>query len=699
MLQSPRPIAADELPASARLAVCSRGILAIPHLSVFFDGRPCMPMDRGPAEAVVGWGNRRSGLRARREAARRGIPLVLLEDGFMRSVGLGKLGAPPLSLVADDVGMYFDARAPSRLERLLADLSWFTPALRIEAVSGLGRWRAERLSKYNVGADELPGATPSRVLLIDQVRGDASIAGALACEATFARMLAEALATHGAARLAVRIHPDVVAGRARGYLAERARAAGVAILDPNLSSHAALDVADAVWTVSSAIGFEAVLRGIHVRTFGVPFYAGFGLTEDVATGAEAALARRGMSRTLVEMFAAAFLVYARYADPVTRRAISFDQAVDRLLDWRHRTNEFAARRTLACGFSWWKRPSAAIFLGAAARPVQFVARAQTRLLPKARRDGVSRIALWGVTEPDGFADQARAHGLAVARVEDGFIRSVGLGSDFRPAGSLVVDDLGIYYDALSPSRLEAILQANDFSQAALERARLLRKHLVASSTTKYNLGAAKLDVSSRAQGRPAILVAEQVPGDASLHFGAGAVSTNLGLLEAARRERPDAFVIYKEHPDVVAGNRRGRLPPATLSRNADLIVSDGDIASLFPEVEEVHVVSSLAGFEALCRGMRVVVWGRPFYAGWGLTNDRTAIPRRTRKLTLDALVAGTLIAYPRYIDPLSQVPCSVEEFLDTLDVLRARGPEPRQPYAARQLRRLGRWLASLPWHG
>lgn len=700
---TPEVLAIDRLPSTAVLGVCSAGILSLPHLPAFLGDHACRRLGRGPFGAVVGWGNRRSGLRARREAGARGVPLVLLEDGFIRSAGLGKLGAPPVSLVVDDIGIYFDARAPSRLEWLLSDTSWLTPALQREAHLGLERWRHERLTKYNTGIDTGRDTGKDtgkpRILVIDQVRGDASIPGALATEATFARMFDEALASYGAARLSVRSHPDVTAGRARGYLMERARRAGVAMLDPALSAHAALDGAEAIWTVSSAIGFEAILRGKAVKTFGVPFYAGFSLTSDAAdmsdSAVAAAFARRGGQCAIEDMFAAAFLVYARYADPVTRAAVTFDQAVDRLIDWRQRVGDLAGGRTVAFGFSRWKRASASVFLGGSATPVTFAGRARPSALTKARTDGATRVAVWGTNEPAGFAETVRDEGLALMRVEDGFIRSVGLGSDLRPAGSLVIDDLGIYYDARTPSRLETRLQGGDFPKPLLARAARLRERLVATSTTKYNLGSPALDLAALAEGRPAILVAEQVPGDASLRYGSGAFSTNLELLTAVRREHPDAFIAYKEHPDVVAGNRKGRLSRSALMPLADNVVSDGDIAALFGQVQAVHVISSLAGFEALCRGTPVVVWGKPFYAGWGLTDDREAIPRRTRRVTLDELVAATLILYPRYIDPISGVPCAVEAFLDTLDALRAAGPPPRQTLIARNLGRVKRWLMAL----
>ncbi|WP_272873649.1 hypothetical protein [Candidatus Accumulibacter phosphatis] len=73
------------------------------------------------------------------------------------------------------------------------------------------------------------------------------------------------------------------------------------------------------------------------------------------------------------------------------------------------------------------------------------------------------------------------------------------------------------------------------------------------------------------------------------------------------------------------------------------------MSDLLHEVDEVHSLTSLTGFEALLRGKKVVCYGQPFYAGWGLTVDLMPPPRRTRTLTLDELVAGVLIMYPAYL--------------------------------------------------
>jgi capsular polysaccharide export protein len=170
-----------------------------------------------------------------------------------------------------------------------------------------------------------------------------------------------------------------------------------------------------------------------------------------------------------------------------------------------------------------------------------------------------------------------------------------------------------------------------------------------------------------APGRRRILVPGQVEDDLSvMRGGAGAVRGNLDLLRAVRAAEPEAFIVFKPHPDVEAGYRRGGVADGAAAGLADLVLEKVPIAPLLGQVDAVHTITSLAGFEALLRGLPVTCWGRPFYAGWGLTQDRAPIPRRARRLSLDELVAGALILHPRYQDPVTLLPTTPEALLDRL---------------------------------
>jgi capsular polysaccharide export protein len=189
--------------------------------------------------------------------------------------------------------------------------------------------------------------------------------------------------------------------------------------------------------------------------------------------------------------------------------------------------------------------------------------------------------------------------------------------------------------------------------------------------SKYNLQVRPTLDASAAGDRKKVLVPGQVEGDASVILG-GESCSNLAMLRTVRQAEPDAFIIFKEHPDVTAGNRRGRIAEADVHALADLVVRDVDIIACVEAVDQVHTLTSLTGFEALLRGKPVVTYGWPFYAGWGLTTDRAkGVGPIRRKIDLDALVAGALMAYPLYLDPISWLPCDAQTFVDRIRILRA----------------------------
>lgn len=369
-----------------------------------------------------------------------------------------------------------------------------------------------------------------------------------------------------------------------------------------------------------------------------------------------------------------------WLDPYTRGRITLERALDIAGDvLRHRSR--VSRRSVAVGVTRWKRPAARAFLTGPNGEPEF-ARSPADAVAAAKACS-GRIVAWASRKSADDAERAaEAAGVAFGRIEDGFLRSVGLGSAFTTPLSLVLDEGGIYYDPSRPSDLETLLAGADIPDALITRAAALRARLVAESVTKYNVGDADRLVVPN--GAFVTLVPGQVEDDASILKGAGAVRTNLELLAAARARRPDAYIIYKPHPDVVAGYRAGAMSDAQALAHANAVASNGSIASLYPICHAVETITSLSGFEALMRGLQVTTHGQPFYAGWGLTEDLAPQPRRGRARSLDELVAAALILYPLYVDPVSGLPCGPETALDRLVEARARAMTPR-----------GRLLASL----
>jgi capsular polysaccharide export protein len=258
--------------------------------------------------------------------------------------------------------------------------------------------------------------------------------------------------------------------------------------------------------------------------------------------------------------------------------------------------------------------------------------------------------------------------------------------------SWVIERSGMYYDATAPSDLENMLQDGAFDAALLQRARALREAIVASGVTKYNVGAG--DWQRPPGDRHVVLVPGQVESDASIAYGAPGVKSNLGLLQAVRERRPDAWLVYKPHPDVLANKRAGDAGIESARRWCDEVVTDVPMHRLLERVDEVQVLTSLAGFEALLRGKPVVCHGHPFYAGWGLTEDVHAHPRRRRRVTLDELVAAALIVYPTYVSRSSGAYTTPERALHELAHWDSSAP-PAEALWLRAVRRLKHWRNGL----
>lgn len=349
--------------------------------------------------------------------------------------------------------------------------------------------------------------------------------------------------------------------------------------------------------------------------------------------------------------AMARLSVTAFEDPFTGASLNALQAAELCGFWRKLVD---SNRDIAAGvgFAFWKQNHVAPLLWGGSGALPFL-RASNGIQPD------RAVALWRAKAAPDLIDELQRRQTSLIEVEDGFLRSKGLGADCVPPLSITVDRLGAHFDPTQPSELEMLLQEGRIEDGLLTRAQELRRLIVSAGMGKYGHG---FEVLDRPAGRRRhILVPGQVEDDRAVITGGCGLTSNLELLRRVREEAPDSYILYKPHPDVLAGHRRGAIAEGTCLRYADKVVGDVPIASLIEMVDEVHVNTSLAGFEALLRDKQVTTYGVPFYAGWGLTNDLGPVPaRRSAKRTIDELVAATLLLYPRYLDPVTGLPCPAE---------------------------------------
>ncbi len=663
-----------------RVAVFTWGLWRAPHLAALLGADEVVPLPATAAriDAVAGWGRNENTRRPRRFAERHGLPFLALEDGWFRSYGHPADGAPALSMVVDDLGVHYDPGEPSRLERILAEEPRDGDLERARAC--LARIRAAGLGRTNDAARR-PLDDGPRVLVVRQPESDPALRFGAAAPGAFDAVLEAAIRENDGARVYV-LDEGLDAGGG-------ALPAGVTRIGREASPQALVADVDRVYVQSSSVGFHALLAGTPVTTFGAPFYAGWGLTDDRAPTPR----RRARTLTVEALFAGAALRYARYVDPETGERCEAEALLAHLALQREAGPAHLPRprRAVAVGFTSWKRSFLPSFLRAPGREVRFAQDARTA---EPLLDQDAALIAWGARPDPALTRAAEARGAAVWRMEDGFLRSVGLGSDLNAPASLALDPVGIYYDPSRPSALEALLQDAELTDAELARARALRERIVEARISKYNVGFARRVGPPPGDQRAAVLAIGQVEDDASIQLGCVDVRRNEDLLREARIARPDAFLMYKPHPDVVSGNRVDDLPLHVAAQLCDEVVIDAALADCLDVAEEVHTMTSLVGFEALLRGKRVVCYGQPFYSGWGLTEDRHPHPRRTRRRGLDELVACALLRYPTYVHPISRGYTTPERIVDHLE--RARRPERLQrSWAGRQLARGRNYLREM----
>ncbi len=624
---------------------------------------------KGPEVPFLGWGRKRTGQWAVRLARWRGRKFILLEDGFIRSFGLGSQGAAPLSIVADDRGIYYDATEPSRLEHLLNQGDFVSDReLMDRACEAITTIRQNHISKYNPAAAEnkydfmgQARRDKKSVLVIAQTQGDLSLKYGMGDLFSTDEVLKAARKENPDATLYIKIHPDVLSGRKKSDISPRQIPGDFIIIDEDIEPYALLQHIDIVYTKTSQMGFEALLAGRQCVCFGVPFYAGWGVTDD-----RVPCKRRKAKRSVEEIFAAAYLLYSDYFDLQTGKPSDIFGTLSTIIQERERRSS-RDPEAYFFGFSLWKHSFIRSFMPEI-KTIHFINPLfRQDPLEVAKKKGLgerSQIYLWGKRRFDTLEVYAKTHGIALFRMEDGFVRSVGLGSDLTRPYSLVVDGRGIYFDPAEESDLEHLLNFHTFTQEELDRAKRLRRFLVENQFSKYNHSKNSV-VSGLPKKKKILLVPGQVEDDASICYGAKGMN-NLQLLQKVRAAAPEAYLIYKPHPDVLAKNRVGSIEKHKALRYCDRIVGDISLESLLSVCDEVHTMTSLAGFEAILRNLKVYTYGLPFYAGWGVTIDALTCERRKRVLSVDALVFAALVLYPRYVDPVSKERCEVEVMLEGL---------------------------------
>ncbi len=644
------------------------------------------------------------------------IKTKFVEDGFVRSVQLGATKTPPMSLCLDSVTPYFDATKASELETLLSTFDFKgKDDLLKRSKEGIELLCKTGVSKYNnsapVDVTKFYGAkSKTRILVLGQVEDDASILFGCQKRLTNNDVVRLAVKENPDAQVIYKPHPDVINGH-RPYQSNPRDVADISTLITNDVPLAnAFETVDHVYTITSLGGFEALLRGIKVTVLGCPFYAGWGLTDDRQPNE-----RRTRKLTIEQLFAVAYLIYPKYFEPECGKSLTFEDVVTRIstsilegaeetsisfYTGRGSVSEVMAVKGLVesgyqkYGDNWsdeklpiailfcfqhWRWPQTPPFfenyrllfkpINSQANVLIDVDSIKNTLLGNLN----SVIVIWGMNKFLSLEKLVVHINRKIIRVEEGFIRGVSLGANLAPPLSMAIDDVGMYFNSTSPSLLENLLNTYDFNsdQELHERSRNCIARLLYNDISKYNY-TSKSESYYGEKTKKRILVLGQVEDDSSIEYGCAKRIDNNGLVMLAALENPDADIYYKPHPDTLRGNRRLLSDPKDVESVCTIIYEPISLNTAFEQVDHVYTITSLSGFEALLRGIKVTTFGAPFYSGWGVTDDRQHVIRRTRSLSVENIFAAAYILYMKYRHPITGSNIEVEEAISIMDWVRGK---------------------------
>ncbi len=565
------------------------------------------------------------------------IQMAFIEDGFIHSFGLKKKKIP-LTICYDSNGIYYNSKSKSDLFGFLQ--KEFTKEDLIRAKNIIKLWKNNNISKYNFQNLIKPPSKPY-ILLIDQTYGDLSLKYGEANNKSFDWMFNFAFKNWPNHKIVIKAHPDVINSSKMGCLNKKYYSKrNVEVVSETGQINKLIEFSSAVCVVTSQVGFEALIYGKEVHVFGRPFYSGLGLTIDHKTSKNF---KSIGNITIEKLVFAALVKYQICLDPRTNQKCDVENIMQLIKYKRDKAIIFPSK-FYGINLTPWKARQINRFIYDATdrkvRPFQ------------GYKSKMKNLIVWGKTSKlDKYTNKLKN----TISVEDGFIRSVGLGGDLYPPLSLLFDTRGIHYDASKCSDLEVLLQNRIVKKSELERSKEIMNLLIKFRVTKYNLKSKNEVKLPKVPNKKIIAILGQVETDNSILYGVpydSNLKTNLALVEHVRKDYPDAYLVYKPHPDIESGLRAKGKKESHIKEIVDFIAYQTSLEELLDKVDKVAVITSLGGFEALIRGISVTTYGLPFYAGWGLTLDKLKnhkwAKRRTRRLTIEELVFISLIEYPFY---------------------------------------------------
>ena len=272
-------------------------------------------------------------------ALKYGKKAYIIEDCFLRSIfsvaykDIDPKYQKSIGFTIDDLTSYYDANFPSRLELMLNNKDIVISEEQKQRVRAcIDKIVETHLTKYNnqpIFEPKIGREGVKKVLVVDQSYGDMSISRGWGSDKVFKDMLQSAIDENTDADIIVKTHPDTMSGTRGGYYTGLKQHDNIYPMTEPINPISLIKYVDKVYVCTTQFGFEALMCGKDVHVFGMPFYAGWGLTHD-----RQKCERRTNTRTLEEVFYIAYIMYSYYVNPDKKCRCEIEEAMDYLLKLR-----------------------------------------------------------------------------------------------------------------------------------------------------------------------------------------------------------------------------------------------------------------------------------------------------------------------------------------------------------------------------
>jgi hypothetical protein len=256
------------------------------------------------------------------------VPNIYIEQGLVSS------SEPWLSVILDDIDCYYVANKITRLQTLLNSPQELTIEQESYAELCLKKMVSNKISKYLKRSNSsitFGRVGHKKILLIDECYNDPIIKYGMANEENFKLMLADAISMYPKYDILIQLPINASKKMSKSYYTKSflipflKEHKNIYVLDQTYNTYDIFEQVERVFVVTSLIGFEALMAGIKVSCYGVPFYANRGLTRD-----KFQTEIRTRNRRLVDIFYFCYVALSRYYCPTLQKKCKLDEFLDLL---------------------------------------------------------------------------------------------------------------------------------------------------------------------------------------------------------------------------------------------------------------------------------------------------------------------------------------------------------------------------------